>query len=438
MEQRAGAARRLETVAVAVARLRGDRARRICLAEEAPGDRPAVAAHTRGQHEPPERPVVLDESAERAGLAARRAPRRDEPARGIGILVQRTVAEPRIDTDAQHVIGPDRRTQLDLAANARGGRVALVERQLGGGRADHAVGEVARLDIGERVDRPGPAMDQPDAGIIGLRTAVGAREAQRASVAIEQAARLDLGRGIKGHDRAQPARPVAIARAHARRGDLAVGRSVVPVAPLELARETDEPTAHVRRDARRHLLRGVAAIKRLAGKQRQVAPRRARQLDRPRDRPRTERARPAAARHPHPAEPIRRNRVERDIAEERIGERHPVEQHQRAARGVAAERAQRHALCRGIGRAAVGAAELLEAGDIEQHVLDPARGVPRQPVARDRHRTISGHAGRDGQGLAQHHDVGAVAWRWRRSLLRKRGEGRCKGEQREERYAIHR
>ena len=52
----------------------------------------------------------------------------------------------------------------------------------------------------------------------------------------------------------------------------------------------------------------------------------------------------AAARDPDRAQPLGRNRAVRHIAEERIDHRHAVQQHQRAAGGIAAQRTQGGAL----------------------------------------------------------------------------------------------
>ena len=161
----------------------------------------------------------------------------------------------------------------------------------------------------------------------------------------------------------------------------------------------------------------VAAVKGFARDRRQIAPGCADQFDRACDRPRAERTRPATARHPHRRQPIGRKCIERDIAEERIGQRNAVEQHQRPARGIAAERAQRHALRAGVGRAAVGSAKLLETGDVVQHVLDSPRRIPGEARTIDRDRAIGGNARRQRQRLAADDDIGVVGRR-QHALLR--------------------
>src|SRR3546814_19188724 len=76
------------------------------------------------------------------------------------------------------MVGADRRAQLDLAAEPGRGRVALIEDELVARRTDHLVGEVARLEIGERIELPAAAMDEADTRVVGGRSTVGAGEAR--------------------------------------------------------------------------------------------------------------------------------------------------------------------------------------------------------------------------------------------------------------------
>ncbi len=107
------------------------------------------------------------------------------------------------------------------------------------------------------------------------------------------------------------------------------------------------------------------------------------QLDRPCQRARTEGPGSPAPRYAHLRQALGRDCTEGDITEERIAHRHTVEQHQRSAGRIAAQRAQRRALRRSIGRTAVRTAELLETCDRAQRILDPARGYRHQLVTVD-------------------------------------------------------
>ena len=78
----------------------------------------------------------------------------------------------------------------------------------------------------------------------------------------------------------------------------------------------------------------------------------------------------AAANHPHFSEGRRIVGGPVHPAAERIRLRHSVEHQQRAARGVAAERAQGHALAGRMSAARIGSAEKLEAGYILQQLVE--------------------------------------------------------------------
>ncbi|CUS44394.1 hypothetical protein MGWOODY_Smn1166 [hydrothermal vent metagenome] len=385
MEQRTDAPRGLETVAIGEALVAVDRARSGKFAKETVGDGPAIAAYAPGQHEIADRPVILDECPDRAAVAARIAPCGDDAAPIIGILEQFAVRQACVDADPQDMVTADRRPQFDLAADTGRRRVALVKRQLETRQADHLVGEVARLDIGERVDRPVAAMDQADARVLAFGAAVGALETQGAIVAEDEAPRLDLGFGVDRRDRADATGPVLEPGARVGNGTLRFGRGAIAIAPLPFARHGDEAAPQIWGQARRDILRIIAAVESAAGEQRKVGARRAREFDRPGDCAGAERSRATPARDSHARKTIGDQRVERDVAEERIGKRYPVEQYERPARCVPAQGAQRHALGRRIGRPAVRPAKLLEPGDIGQHVLDPARSISAQPVAVNHH-----------------------------------------------------
>src|SRR3546814_10732451 len=112
-----------------------------------------------------------------------------------------------VHAEAQDMVGADRRAQLDLAAEPGRGRVALIEDELVARRTDHLVGEVARLEIGERTELPAAAMDEADTRVVGGRSTVGAGEAQGALVAIDARGRLGVGGGSDRRDRTHRGQP---------------------------------------------------------------------------------------------------------------------------------------------------------------------------------------------------------------------------------------
>src|SRR3546814_10573356 len=78
----------------------------------------------------------------------------------VGVFVEFAFGMAPVHAEAQDMVGADRRAQLDLAAEPGRGRVALIEDELVARRTDHLVGEVARLEIGERIELPAAAMDE--------------------------------------------------------------------------------------------------------------------------------------------------------------------------------------------------------------------------------------------------------------------------------------
>jgi len=162
---------------------------------------------------------------------------------------------------------------------------------------------------------------------------------------------------------------------------------------------------------------------------------RALQLDRARQRARAEWPRTAPACDAYPADPLGRQLAEGDITEERIGDRHTVEQHQRPAGRIAAQRTQRDTLRARIAGSAVGAAELLESGHRPQGFLDTARWDGQQLVARDGARGIGRDGGRIFQPLPGHDDHGSRVIAFRLALAHppvlrgKRGDGAQKDEE---------
>src|SRR3546814_2481524 len=98
----------------------------------------------------------------------------------VGVFVEFAFGMAPVHAEAQDMVGADRRAQLDLAAEPGRGRVALIEDELVARRTDHLVGEVARLEIGERIELPAAAMDEADTRVVGGRSTVGAGEASGA------------------------------------------------------------------------------------------------------------------------------------------------------------------------------------------------------------------------------------------------------------------
>ncbi len=275
-----------------------------------------------------------------------------------------------------------------LVAGNAGGCGTLIERAAETGRADDRVGEVARLQISDRIHRPRPAMHQPDARILPPGAAVRPAKTQRSVIAEHEPAHLQLRQIIERRDCPNPDRPVAIASPGRCGHALGEWRREETITALEPAGKGRKTAAEIGRKARGDLLRIVAAVKGTAVHPRQVAPRRADQFDRPRHCACAERPRAAAARHPHRRQPVTDDRGEGNMPEKRFGHRHPVEQHQRPAGGIAAQRPQRHTLRCWVGGSAVRSAKLLKPGDIAEHIFDPTRGITRQSFPLDHDRSI--------------------------------------------------
>ena len=286
-----------------------------------------------------------------------------------------------------------RRPDLELPAQPRRRRVALVEHGHEAGRADHDVGEVARLHIADGIEFPRTAPDHAQAGVLPLDAAVRTVEPQRAFIAIGQPANLQFDILRQGRDPADLRGPAVECGARAERGAIAFGRGEEALPAVPAARGDHEAAPQTGAHAARQF--GFAAVvdERLSGEAIQRVDPGAFQLDRTRQRACAERPRSAAPRDADLRKPLGRDRAERDIAEEGIAHRYTVEQHQCPTCGIAAQRAQRGPLRRGIGRTAVRPAELLEPGDRGQRVLDPARGNREQLVAVDYLRIVSGRGG---------------------------------------------
>ena len=290
-----------------------------------------------------------------------------------------------------------RRAHFQLAAHAGRRRAPLVERLAKAGRTDHHVGKIARLDIAQRIELPAPATHQTQARVLPAARRIRTPEAQRAVVVEPQPARLQFDRVAQRRNQPQLRRPTFIARAHTGGDTLRLGCGIEPLPPIPPPADHCKSLPQPRRECSGGFALAAIVDQRAGAQQAQVARPRAFQLDRAGHGARAERARPTAARHPHRRQSLGRERAERDIAEERIGHRHPVEQHQAAAGSVAAQRAQRHALRRRVGRTAVRTAKLLKPGHPRQHILDPARCRAGQRLAGQHGHVI----GRSGGGLLQ-------------------------------------
>jgi hypothetical protein len=125
----------------------------------------------------------------------------------------------------------------------------------------------------------------------------------------------------------------------------------------------------------------AAAVAETSASAAQLVGRGAGQLDRPGERARALDSAAAAACHPRLAEPLGIVGRPAHPAAERVGLRDSVEDEQQAARRIAAERAQGRPLAGRVGRARVGAAEELEAGDVAEQILEPPRGGGREALA---------------------------------------------------------
>ena len=308
----------------------------------------------------------------------------------VGVFGKIAVGQSEIGAQAQHVVVTHRGAHLELAAEAGRGRVALVERLLEAGRRDHDVREVAPLAVDQRIELPIAVTDQPEADVFALALAVGAHEAQGAVVVERHPARLQFDVRAERLDQPRLGGPAVVGGAGRRGHPLAFGRGPEALPAVPLAGDHREALAEFGRDAAAEL--GLAAIvdQGLPVEQAQFLRVCAFELDRAGKRARAERTRAAAAGHADVGDLVGHDRRQRDIAEHRIGHRHPVEQHLRAAGGVAVERAQGDALRAGVGRAAVRAAEFLESRDVRQRILDPARGGRDDLLARDVDHIVGG------------------------------------------------
>jgi hypothetical protein len=181
-------------------------------------------------------------------------------------------------------------------------------------------------------------------------------------------------------------------------GHALLGRSgEEPASAIPPGGERSEARSQARRQQRRELAFAPVVQQRGAGRRAERRGIAAGELHGAAERAGAERPRPAAAGDAHGAEPLGSQRRERDVAEERVRNGHAVEQHQRPAGGVAAQRAQRQPLRAGVGGAAVRAPELLEPGDRGKRILDPSRSGAGEYVAVE----LDGGIGGRGRGLPQ-------------------------------------
>ncbi len=303
----------------------------------------------------------------------------------------------------------ERGADLDPAADAAGRHVILVERLGDGGArrigAGEARRELALLHIGQGLEPPMAVAHQPDAGIGAGGGVGGAVESARAFVAQHQHVGLQFGVGADREDHPSVDAALAIGRRLVDRAALARDDRDEAVAPRIGAREGREARAQFARQRGIGIDRIAAAVEHRRLDRGQFLGRRARQLDRAGECAGAIDAAAAAARDADLAEARGIERGERHPAAERIDLRHAVENHQGARRCVAAEPAQGRALAGRVGRARVRPAILREAGDVAQHILQPAAGGIGQPIAIDRDDVIGGIAHGGGQPPAGDDDL---------------------------------
>ncbi len=138
-------------------------------------------------------------------------------------------------------------------------------------------------------------------------------------------------------------------------------------------------------------------------------------------------ARAAAARHPDAPQPSGRIGGKHHPAAERVGLRHAVQHQQRPLDALPPSPRKVMPCDVGWRRTAVRAAELLEPGDVGEDILQPLRGILRDPVAVDRH-----HVQRAVAGLVLRPRRPVTRWFRVRSFVRGEGGGRERdGEQRQ-------
>ena len=281
----------------------------------------------------------------------------------VGVFLEIALRAAIVGAEPQRLVAADRRPDLDLAPLPARRSVLLIEREVVSARGHHPVVVIAPLGIGERVHLPRPATDDPRTDVLPLAACRRAGEAQHAVVLEGQTAQLQRQVVADRLDQPGAGRPAIVFRAHRGGHTLVHRRGPEALAAVPSAADDREAVAHLRRERARQL--GLAALvdQRRSSEQAEVRGIGAVEFDRAGQCAGAERPRSAAASDADTVEPFRRDRRQRNIAEERIGHRHAVEQHQRAAGGVAAQRPQGDTLRSWIRRAAVGTAELLKPGD---------------------------------------------------------------------------
>ena len=169
----------------------GDRPGRSFLVEKTTTHRPTVSPETSGQHQRAQCPVILDEQSQITVIAARLSARSDETCdAGIGVFLQMSFGDPQVGAQPEYVCIPDRGPQLQFAADPGRGRATLVQRLFEAGRTDDRVREIALLDIGQRVELPGSASDQPQAAVLSLGAGIAADKTQGSLVLEGEATQL--------------------------------------------------------------------------------------------------------------------------------------------------------------------------------------------------------------------------------------------------------
>jgi len=278
-------------------------------AEKSAGDTGAISAQPAVHQQRADLPVILDKQPEIGGCPARAAAFGDTPGKGADrVLAQFPIGAAVIGADADIVSFGQRRAQLELAARPGRRRRALIEHGGKAGRGDHHIGEIARLHIGQRIELPRAAPDDAQARLLPLAGRCRAFEPERAGIAESRDAGLQLDIFCQRGNRAQGRVP-AIKRCARGGGDALIirrGEKSPPAIPAPAGHHKPSPQSPGQHTA--EFAFGAAVDRRVAEKPARCSGIGAFQLDRARQCPRPERPRPAAARHPHLPQSLRRNR----------------------------------------------------------------------------------------------------------------------------------
>ena len=289
---------------------------------------PAIQPCRSGQTQRADLPVMFKVEPQIIVGPARAAQRGDRARPAIeGGFEHFTAGPAPVDPQPQREVLAQRRAQFQLAAKPgrRGG--ALIQGLAKGGRADHHVAEIARLNIAEHIELPVPPTDQPQRGILPALRAVSPGEPQCAVIIIGQNFGLKFNIARNRHHRPQRCRPAIKPRPDTSRNALRQWRGPEPLPPVPAP--ADHGIARSEPGVKRGGQLAIAPVidcRRALG-QRQAAGRGADHINRPCNRARPKRPDPATTIDRDPVKPLSRQRRKRDMAKERIGHRHAIEHH---------------------------------------------------------------------------------------------------------------